>query len=59
VVIVASVAGLRRTLPPEALLNRLLARIGEDGGCVAARPMTGAPGLGAALTGDKSDGLPF
>ena len=37
-VIVASVAGLRRTLPPDALLNRLLARLEQSGARTPAAP---------------------
>ena len=37
-VIVATVAGLRRTLPPEALLNRLLAHVEQSGSRVGAAP---------------------
>ncbi len=37
-VIVATVAGLRRTLPPEALLNRLLAHVEQSGSRIDAAP---------------------
>ncbi len=37
-VIVATVAGLRRTLPPEALLNRLLAHVEHSGSRIDAAP---------------------
>ncbi|MDE2661627.1 MAG: AAA domain-containing protein [Gemmatimonadota bacterium] len=37
-VIVATVAGLRRTLPPEALLNRLLAQVQRTGSRIDATP---------------------
>ena len=37
-VIVATVAGLRRTLPPEALLNRLLAQVERMGSRIDATP---------------------
>ena len=38
-VIVATVAGLRRTLPPEALLNRLLAHVEQSGSRIDAAPV--------------------
>lgn len=37
-VIVATVAGLRRTLPPEALLNRLLTHVEQSGSRIDASP---------------------
>ena len=37
-VIVATVAGLRRTLPPEALLNRLLSHVEQSGSRIDAAP---------------------
>lgn len=43
-VIVATVAGLRRTLPPDALLNRLLARLERFGAHEPVRPARLWPG---------------
>ena len=43
-VIVATVAGLRRTLPPDALLNRLLARLERSGAHEPVRPAGLWPG---------------
>ncbi|WP_420634045.1 DEAD/DEAH box helicase [Candidatus Palauibacter sp.] len=37
-VIVATISGLRRTLPPEAVLNRLLAHLEQSGARTAVRP---------------------
>lgn len=34
-VLIASVAGLRRTLPADALVNRIVARVAEEGVCVS------------------------
>ncbi len=34
-VLIASVAGLRRTLPADALVNRIVARVAQDGVCVS------------------------
>lgn len=60
-IIVASVDGLRRTLPPGALLNRLLARIVERGERVPADPAGGWPdarGVGGAAGGSQTGDLP-
>lgn len=61
-VLVGTVAGLRRTLPPDALVNRLISTVAAEGRAVRAEDLRGSVASeslwGEAVPGGTPDGIP-